>query len=227
METGAVVRHFGNDDGSLLAMGAVGALALAASGRRGSAAKSVKPYHFAASWDWEPWAGTYFGESLEDAWGNEANPRSLNHELVNTPDFGHPDDYRHRIYAVIEGGARLSRENDRWVPLSDGRRRSIRQRGAAPLLGSDTPVWFVWQAERRIAAESATPEEAGSDDVSDLMRTAWRKTLRIDPREKRPVVQLQVEPTDTWEYTDRDDPDGLFWPDLIVAGGDLVHVGDL
>lgn len=101
------------------------------------------PWHFAMSYDWEPFTVTVRAGDLKEA---EAR---MEHHLEEEED-GHIDDYR--TYAVIRGGEQLFDTPGLQIPA-----------GAI--------VHIVWQAERSIDVISVTtPYPMTFDEVLEL---AW------------------------------------------------------
>ena len=107
---------------------------------------NLSPWHFARSWDWEPYIVTVRATDLsEAAW--------LVHKGI-LDKGGNPEDVRYRTYAVVKGGHEVSTSTAALVPAG-------------------APVVVIWQAERCIQAISVRAPMQMS--VNQAINLAWTK----------------------------------------------------
>lgn len=151
----------------------------------------IVPWHFAASWDWEPFAVTVVtGPSSKEA---EA---AFEAEVTDWGDYYDVESYKHRVYAIVRGGQRLAPD----VPPP-----------TQPLPAGAT-LNIIWQAERSIDGIQLELDHAMS--IDEALRLAWKQV----PEDSD--VKL-------YAYESGFEDDEPIGPDLVVLGGDIVHVARL
>lgn len=105
----------------------------------------ILEWHFALSWDWEPYTATYVASNMETAWD------MMRADIVK--DGGDPSDDKHRVYGVIRGGESVSLD---YTPVYS---KTMAPQARPVILGPvGVPIHFLWQVEREIASATVIPE---------------------------------------------------------------------
>lgn len=111
----------------------------------------IVPWHFAKSWDWEPYTLTVLAPTFHAALLMEAQ--------AQRDEGTDPDRLENRTYAVVRGGRQVQ---DLLLMPPDQPR---------PPLQPGMVVHFIWQAERSIEAETVIVDRLM--DIHEAMHIAW------------------------------------------------------